>query len=59
MVAPIIWAGMAVAGLWGGGWFAKETGDAITATQKLTKTVVIGGGLYVSYRALQSAGALK
>ncbi len=59
MPAPLIWAGVAVAGFYGFGWAAKETGDAADSLNKLTKTAIVAGGLYVSYRALKTSGALK
>lgn len=59
MVAPIIWGGLALAGIVGAGWAAKETEGAANATAKALKWATVAGGLYVSYRALQSAGALK
>ena len=59
MAAPLIWAGLAVAGIVGAGWAAKETEGAANATAKALKWATVAGGLYVSYRALQSSGALK
>lgn len=59
MVAPLIWGGLALAGVLGVGWAAKETGEAATASTKLVKWGVVAGGLYVSYQALKSSGALK
>lgn len=59
MPAPIIWGGLAVAGALGFGWAAKETGEAFESATKLTKFGIVAGGLYVSYRALKTSGALK
>lgn len=59
MVAPIIWGGLAVAGVLGAGWAANEAGDAAESGAKLAKWVTVAGGLYVSYRALKASGALK
>lgn len=59
MVAPIIWGGMFVAGVLGAGWAAKQGTDAIDAGARLAKWSAIGGGVYISYRALKASGALK
>ena len=60
MPIPLIAYGvLAVVGVAGAGWAARETGDALDSATKLTKWVVVGGALYVSYRALQAGGALK
>lgn len=59
MPAPIVWGGLVIAGLYGLGWAAKETGDAAESLSKLTKYGIVAGGLYVSYRALKAGGALK
>ncbi|MEJ5217105.1 hypothetical protein WG622_02540 [Cognatishimia sp. D5M38] len=59
MPAPLIWGGLFVAGLYGFGWAAKETGEAAESMSRLTKYGIVAGGLYVSYRALKSSGALK
>lgn len=37
----------------------EQAGDAAESFAKLTKWAVVAGGLYVSYRALQSGGVLK
>lgn len=59
MVAPLIWGGLALAGIAGVGWAANESGEAMDSTAKALKWATVAGGLYVSYRALKSAGALK
>jgi|GEM_PF-2574294 len=59
MVAPIIWGGVALAGLWFGGRAINEAGDAAESTAKLAKWATAGGALYVSYQAMRSAGVLK
>lgn len=60
MAVPlIVWGGVGVATLFGLGYAADEVGDAATASTKLIKAATIAGGLYVSYRALQSAGVFK
>jgi hypothetical protein len=58
MVAPlIIWGGVALFGA--AGWAFKEGGEAAEAATTLAKWGTVAGGVYVSYRALQSAGAIK
>lgn len=59
MVAPLIWGGIALGGLWMGGRALNEAGQAAESATKLAKWSVAGGALYVSYRALQSGGVLK
>lgn len=59
MVAPIVWAGVALVGVVGAGWAAGKAEDALDATAQVAKWSAVGAGLYVSYKALQSAGALK
>lgn len=60
MPIPFIAYGvLAVAGIYGAGWAMKETGEAMDSATKLTKWGVVAGGLYVSYQALKSAGAIK
>lgn len=59
MVLPIVWAGVAVGGLLATAWVADETGDALEAAAKLAKWGAVVGGVYVSYAALKSAGAIK
>ena len=52
---PLLWVA-------GGGlfvWGISETGDAAEQAAKLAKWAAIGGGVYVSYKALQAAGAVK
>lgn len=50
---------LAVAGVWGVGWAMKETGETLDSASKLTKWGIVAGGLYVSYTALKSTGAIK
>lgn len=52
---PLIW----VAGILGVGWAAGEAADALDSTERLTRTVVVVGSIYVGYRVLQSAGFAK
>lgn len=59
MAAPLIWGGIALAGIVGAGWASKETGEALDSATRLAKWGVVAGGMFISYRALQSAGALK
>lgn len=59
MVAPIIWAGVAVAGLFGLGYAADRTGEAADSTAQLVKWAAVAGGLYVSYEAMKATGVLK
>lgn len=60
MAAPLIaWGVLAVVGTYGAGWAMKETGDVVDSATSLTKWCVVAGALYVSYRAMQSTGALK
>lgn len=60
MPLPAIgWVILGIGGLAGAGWVARETGDAAEATTELVKWATIAGGVYVSYRALQAAGAIK
>ena len=59
MVAPIIWAGVGLAVLISGGYTADKVGDALAEMNEGTKLLLVGGGMYISYRALQASGALK
>lgn len=59
MVAPIIWAGVALAGIYGAGWTAKNGAEAFEQANGLTKTIFIGGAAYASFKALQASGVLK
>ena len=59
MVAPIIWAGVALGGLYLGGKAIQDAGEAADKTAKLVKWSTAGGALYVSYRALKAGGVLK
>jgi len=58
MVAPLIWAGIAIGGLVLGKEALEEVGDAADSTAQLVKWAAVAGGVYVSYRALKSAGAI-
>jgi len=58
MPAPIVWGLIALGGVWGFGYAAKETGEAADNLTKLTRAAAVAGGVYVSYRALKSAGAI-
>lgn len=55
----VVWAGIGIAGLWGGSRLIDETGQAIDATTRLVTAGALAGGVYVSYRALQAGGVLK
>lgn len=59
MPAPLIWAGIGIVTLLAGGWAANQADDALEDGAKLVKWAAIGGGLYVSYKALKAAGAIK
>ncbi len=60
MPIPIIgWVALALAGGGTAAVVANETGEAADSLTDLTKWAVVAGGLYVSYRALQSGGVLK
>jgi len=52
---PLFW----VAGIATAGWAARQGGDAAESATQLAKWGAVAGAVYVSYRALQSAGALK
>lgn len=55
----IVWGVVAVAGTWGVGYAAKETGDAAGQAAKLAKWGAVAGGLYLGYRAAKAGGYLK
>lgn len=59
MAAPIVWGVLVVGGIYGAGWAAGRADEALDSATSLTRWGVVAGGLYVSYRALQSSGALK
>lgn len=59
MPAPIIWAGVALAGVLGAGWAAREGGEAMDSAARLAKWGAVGGSLYLSYRAMKATGVLK
>ena len=56
MPAPLIWAGIGLAAIYGTGWAARQMGDTFENASTLTKTAMIGGGVYVSYRILKAKG---
>ena len=58
MVAPIIWGALALGGIVATGWTARQVDGATDSTAELVKWAAIGGTVYVSYRALKSAGAI-
>jgi len=58
MPAPLIIVG-GVALLVATGYAGRGIADALKEANTATKWAVVGGGLYVSYKALQSAGAIK
>ena len=55
VVIPFLWIGGIVAA----GWGAKQGASMLENASTTTKWAVAGGALYVSYKALQSAGAIK
>ncbi|MCG7622733.1 hypothetical protein [Epibacterium sp. Ofav1-8] len=59
MVAPLVWAGIALGSLYLGGKAISDAGQAAESATKLAKWSVAGGALYVSYRALKAGGVLK
>lgn len=60
MPAPfIVYGAIAIAGLATAGYAAKSAEGMFAEASKLTRYAVIGGGLYVSYRALKAGGVLK
>lgn len=63
---PLIWGGIGLAGGYLGyktldeaGQAAEAAGEAAEKSTDLAKWLVLGGGLYVSYRAMKSAGVIK
>lgn len=56
---PLVIAGAVIVGLAATGYTAKSLADLFKEANGLTKTVVVGGVVYVSYRALKANGALK
>ncbi|AUQ50015.1 hypothetical protein PhaeoP83_01742 [Phaeobacter inhibens] len=59
MVAPIIWGGIVLGGMYFGSKAIDEAGEAAESAAKLAKWATVAGVVYVSYRALQASGALK
>ncbi|MCE8508350.1 hypothetical protein KBY28_07785 [Ruegeria pomeroyi] len=55
----LVYGALALVGLAGVGWAAKETGEAADSLTRLTKWGVVAGGLYVGYRAAKTGGLLK
>lgn len=56
---PIIWGVMIIAGIGATGWTASQAKEAFDRMDDLTKTLVVGGGLYVAYRVAQQQGWAK
>lgn len=56
---PLIWAGLAIAGLFGVGYAADKTGEAAQGGASLVKWGAVSGGLYLVYRAAKSGGYLR
>jgi hypothetical protein len=48
-----------IAGIAATGWAARGVSDALEDASELTKWAVIGGGLFVAYRASKSAGLIR
>ena len=59
MVAPIVWIGGGLVGLFLLDKTADSVGGAADATANLVKWTAIAGGSYVAYRALKASGVLK
>ncbi|WP_321363540.1 hypothetical protein [uncultured Celeribacter sp.] len=59
MAFPVVGVGLAILGVFGVGWAAKEGGEAMDSTAKALKWATVAGGVYISYQALKSAGAIK
>ncbi|NOR63021.1 MAG: hypothetical protein GQ535_11090 [Rhodobacteraceae bacterium] len=59
MVAPIIWAGFAIAGLFTVSETVEKSGEAAEKFATLAKWTAVAGGIYVSYAALKTTGVLK
>jgi len=55
LLIPLAWGAAALAT----GWAVTQAGDAVGATTKPVKWLVAGGVVYVAYKALQAAGAIK
>lgn len=51
----VLWIG----GILAAGWTARQGSDFLQNANTSTKWAVAGGALYVSYKALQAAGAVK
>ncbi|MBO6603859.1 MAG: hypothetical protein JJ938_17595 [Roseicyclus sp.] len=58
-VPLILWGGVALGGLYLAERALDEAGDAAQASAEMLKWAAIAGGVYLSYQALKSAGALK
>lgn len=59
LIPLILGAAAFTAGATATGWAFKQIGIAADETTELTQWAIAGGGLYVSYRALQAGGVLK
>lgn len=55
-VPLIVWG---IIGLGAGGYALSKAGEAADSGADLAKWAAVAGGVYVSYRALQAAGAVK
>ena len=55
---PLIILGI-IGGLGAGGYAMSQTADAAEASAKLVKWAAVAGGVYVSYRAMKTAGVIK
>lgn len=55
ILIPLAWGAAALST----GWAARQIADPLEETTDLAKWIAIGGAVYVSYRALKSAGAIK
>jgi hypothetical protein len=55
----IVWGGLAVVGIGATAVAANEVGEASERAGNLVKWATVGGALYVSYRAMKSAGVIK
>lgn len=58
-LVPLIWAAGGVGTTYFGYKGLSELDEAADSVTRLTKWGIVAGGLYVSYKALQTAGAIK
>lgn len=47
---PLVWAGFAIAGLFGIGYAADKTGEAADGGANLVKWGAVAGGVFVAYK---------